>query len=116
MAKRMSNKERIQRKSAEAEATAVEKEKKKAASKAAKPKAASARPVGTRREKHGAASASPATTRLKLVWKVFNANGKEVAVFPYPEKTEADAMAQKLSQKSGSPHFVNGVKVPLVSE
>ena len=121
MAKRMSNKERIQRKGAEAAAAALEKAKKKdrpvdakpATAKAAKP--AGAKSAGGSGSSRKSASAPAMAQRLKLVWKVFNASGKEVAVFAYPERAEADAMAEKLSTKSGQPHFVNGVKVPLES-
>jgi hypothetical protein len=112
MAKRMSNKERIQRKGLEAQAAAAEKAKKK--ERAADPTVKKPKLSGTKsRTKAGSLSAPAAGQRLKLVWKVFNASGKEVAVFAYPERAEADAMAEKLSTKSGQPHFVNGVKVPL---
>lgn len=120
MAKRMSNKERIQRKGLEAAAAAVEKAKKKerpdeakSASKSAKASGTKAPTTAKERVRASRASAPAASQRLKLVWKVFNASGKEVAVFAYPDKAEADAMAEKLTTKSGQPHFVNGVKVPL---
>jgi len=116
MAKRMSNKERIQRKGLEAAAAAVEKAKKKestAVAKAEKPAKSPGASTKSGGSKSRLAGAPVPSQRLKLVWKVFNASGKEVAVFSYPEKTEADAMAEKLTTKSGQPHFVNGVKVPL---
>jgi hypothetical protein len=121
MAKRMSNKERIQRRGLEAAAAAAEKTKKKERpsdakeAKEAKEAIKPAKSAGTKAptKLRSRSSAPAASQRLKLVWKVFNASGKEVAVFAYPEKTEADAMAEKLTTKSGQPHFVNGVKVPL---
>ena len=101
MGKRMSNRERIQRKALEAEATAREKaEKKSHPVEPAAPAEKRKKPASTRR-------------REKLVWKVFNASAKEVASFPYPQKSEADATAEKLSAKSGQPHFVNPVHVPM---
>lgn len=122
MAKRMSNKERIQRRGLEAAAAAAEKAKKKerpdesapakSGTKAAKIAGTKA-PTTAKERVRARAGAPVASQRLKLVWKVFNASGKEVAVFPYPDKADADAMAEKLTTKSGQPHFVNGVKVPL---
>jgi hypothetical protein len=104
----MSSKERLQRLALEAELTAKEKAEKK------KVKAvgtAAEEPSGKVAPARKKAVAAP--KRQKLVWKVFNASYKEVGVFPYPQKAEADAMCTKLQDKSGQPHFVNAVSVPM---
>jgi hypothetical protein len=56
---------------------------------------------------------SRAPVAMKIVWRVLNATGREVAVFPYPERAAADAQALKLTNKSGVVHFVEAGKVPL---
>jgi len=94
MAKRMSNKARIEQKAAEA---AASDEAKVAKKKVAKKKVS----------KKAAAAAAP----LKVVWKVFNSNYKEVGCFPYPEKKKAYKMAEDLEKKKKGEHFVNAVKV-----
>lgn len=96
MAKKMSNKERIQQKAEEA-AAADE-------AKAAKKKVA---------KKKVSKKKTAAGQRLKVVWKVFNANYKEVGCFPYPEKKKAFKMAEDLDKKNKGKHFVNAVKVPM---
>jgi hypothetical protein len=103
MASRMSNRDRIQQKAAEAEAEAKLKDEKKAKKKTARK---------TTRKKKAAA----AVERQKVVWKVFNANFKEVACFPYSEKAKAEAEATALSKKLDKSHFVNAVKVPFDEE
>ena len=97
---RMSNRDRIERLAAEADVAAREKTEKAEAKSAAKI---------TKKKAGSVASAS----RQKVVWKIFNVNYKEVAVYPYAQKQDADAMAQKLTTDSGQSHFVNSVKVPL---
>jgi len=105
MAKRMSNRERIERLAAEKEASEEEKKEKKK-------KKENAAPASKPRRKKVAASVK----REKTVWKVFNNNYKEIACFPYPEKAKADAQAAKLTKKTGSQHFVNSAKVPMEDE
>ena len=97
MPRRLSNKERIERRAQEAAIKADEK--KKPAKKAGTSKKAAAPPQ-----------------RMKIVWKVFNNNIKEVACFPYPEKDQADARAAQLSKKTGKEHFVNAIKVPMADD
>jgi hypothetical protein len=92
---RMTSKERIQQMADEA-ATAEEAkaEKKKTATKKVKK--------------------SAITKRYKAVWKVLDTSYKEVACFPYSEKDEAYAKADKLNQKKGiNNYFINEVKVPM---
>jgi len=50
---------------------------------------------------------------MKLVWKVVDANSKEIASFPYPAKDEAEARASALSEKTGKTHRVDSVRVPM---
>ncbi|MFO0980213.1 MAG: hypothetical protein U1E76_00440 [Planctomycetota bacterium] len=96
---RMSSRERLERKAAEAEVAAKEKTERKAT------------PTPTRSSSRKSAVAS--VVRQKVVWKVFNAGFKEVAEFPHPKKAEADALAAKLTTESGTSHFVNAAKVPM---
>jgi len=104
MAKRMSNKARIQQKAEEAVAANREKAAKK---KVAKKKTAKKKTAKKKVSKKTAATGQ----RLKVVWKVFNSNYKEVACFPYPDKKKAYKMAENLDKKNKSKHFVNAVKV-----
>lgn len=101
MAKRLSSRERLERLAAEKEASELEKADQKGKKKAKKKAPA-------RRKK---VSATP--KREKTVWKVYNANYKELACFPYPEKAKAETHAAKLTKKSGNTHFVNSAKVPM---
>jgi hypothetical protein len=104
---RMSSRDRIERLAAEADIAAREKTE-AAREKAEQPKTKSAA-KSTKKKAGSVASAS----RQKVVWKIFNVNYKEVAVYPYAQKQDADAMAAKLTTESGQSHFVNSVKVPL---
>ena len=99
MAKRMSNKARIEQKAAEAAASDE--------AKVAKKKVAKKKVAKKKVSKKAAAAAAP----LKVVWKVFNSNYKEVGCFPYPEKKKAYKMAEDLEKKKKGEHFVNAVKV-----
>ncbi len=102
MAKRLSNRERIERLAAEKKASEKEKAEKKDKPKAKKKK------TPARRKK-----VSAAPKREKTVWKVFNSNYKEIACYPYSEKPKAESHAAKLTKKSGNAHFVNSAKVPM---
>ncbi len=88
MARRMSNRGRIERMAEEAEAT------RKAA-----------------RKTPGAPE--QAGGRLKLVWVVSAPNGKAVEFFPYGEKAKAEALAARLTAKADREHFVASRKVPM---
>ncbi|MHC4182198.1 MAG: hypothetical protein ACYSR0_02490 [Planctomycetota bacterium] len=95
MAKKVSNKEKIQQK---AEATAaVTKEK----------------PVKKVRKTTPRKKATAATTRRKIVWKVFNDSFKEVDCFPYHKQAQAYSTAADLTQKKNRKYFVNEVSVPM---
>lgn len=97
---RMSNRDRIAHAAAEAEAAAAEKAAKKAA-KEAKPKAK--RP----------SRAKAKEVRMKVIWAVCNSLGKVVETFPYPDKDDAEAAAQRLAGATGSTHEVRATKVPM---
>jgi hypothetical protein len=52
----------------------------------------------------------PADVRLKAFWGVFSQSMKQVAIFEYHQKKEAQKKADALSQSGKSPHFVKKVK------
>ena len=95
MAKKVSNKEKIQKKAEEAAVVT----KKKAVKKVRKT---------TPRKK-----ATAATTRRKIVWKIYNDSFKEVDCFPYREKAQAYSIAEDLTKKKNKKYFVNEVSVPM---
>ena len=98
MAKKVSNKERIQQKAEKAAAVTKEKAVKRVRK-------------TTPRKK-----ATAATTRRKIVWKVFNDSFKEVDCFPYQEKDKAYLRAAELTRTKNKNYFVNEVCVPMVEE
>ena len=95
MAMRLSNRDRIKRRAMEYARAAEEKE-------AHPPRKSSPRPKRV-----------VAPKRVKLVWKVFSEGFKEMACFPYAEEAKAQEKAAGLTKKTGTAHFVNGVKVPM---
>lgn len=113
---RMSSRERLERKAAEAEISAKEKSGKseKSSEKSERPEKKALSPTKSTKSRSTSKKGSlTAAVRQKVVWKVFNAAFKEVAIFPHPNKAEADAMAVKLTSESGQSHFVNSVKIPF---
>ena len=106
MSGRMSNRDRIAHLRAEADATAKE----KAAAKAAK----AALPPAPRKSasKSSSKSAAPARGRVRIVWFVCDASGREVQRFPYAQEAEARAAAEQLTASSGRTHFVKQADVP----
>jgi hypothetical protein len=96
MAKRLSNKQRIERMAEEVAIEAEEKE---------------AKPVV--RKASSSRKTAPKPKRMKFVWSVVDANSKEIASYPYPAKDEAEARAAELSEKTGKTHTVNCVRVPM---
>jgi len=113
MASRMSNRDRIQRMAQEAEATKREKaEKAKAPGKAkAKAKAKKKAKPGATRKATGRAKA--AKGRMKIVWAVCVPAGKALKIFPYREKAEAQAEADRLTAKKGTLHVVRSERQPM---
>jgi len=99
MAKRLSNRQRIERMAEEASIEAEEKEPK-----------TQVRKVSRSRK------TAPKQKRMKFIWQVVDANSKEVASFPYPGKGEAEARAAALSEKTGKAHTVNLVRVPMADD
>ena len=100
MAKRLSNKQRIERMAEEASIKAEEKEPKK-------------QPKTGVRKASGSRKTAPKQKRMKFIWTVVDEKSKEIASFLYPAKDEADARASELSKKTGKAHTVNRVRVPM---
>ncbi|MCU0914921.1 MAG: hypothetical protein MUC88_10200 [Planctomycetes bacterium] len=96
MAKRLSNKQRIERMAEEASI-----------------KAEDTAPKTEVRKASRSRKAAPTRQRMKFVWSVVDENAKEMASFPYREKPEAEARAAELSAKTGKAHTVNAVRVPM---
>ena len=103
MAKRLSNRQRIERMAEEASIKAEDKEPEK------EPKTGVRRASGSRKT-------APKQKRMKFIWTVVDANSKEIASFPYPAKGEAEARAAELSEKTGKAHTVNCVRVPMADD
>jgi hypothetical protein len=96
MAKRLSNRQRIERMAEQASIKAEEKEPKTDVRKASRSR-----------------KTAPIRKRMKFIWKVVDANSKEIASFPYQAESEAQARAAALSEKTGKAHTVNRVRVPM---
>jgi hypothetical protein len=56
---------------------------------------------------------SKAPVRMRVRWAVVNDSLKQVAVFDYPQRTEAEQKAADLIEKGKGHHFVRGVKEPM---
>lgn len=56
------------------------------------------------------------STRMKVMWGVFNNSNQKVASFDYPRRPEADALAAKLTEDKKNTHFVQPVKEPMPVE
>ncbi len=67
-------------------------------------------------KKPRARSRASKVTRMKVVWGVFNNSNQRVASFDYPKRSDADALAAKLTTDKKSTHFVQPVKEPLEEE
>lgn len=100
MAKRQSNRERIERMAEEAAVKPEEQAEEK------EPKAAV-------RKAPGARKTAAKKTRMKFIWQVVDENGKVLASFPYPEESQAQTRAAEQSTKTGKRHTVNRVRVPM---
>jgi hypothetical protein len=103
MAKRLSNRQRIERMAEEASIEAEDKEQ----------GAEDKEPKTDVRKASRSRKASPKQKRMKFIWKVVDANSKEIASFPYPAESEAQARAAELSEKTGKAHTVNRVRVTM---
>jgi hypothetical protein len=98
MAKRLSNRQRIERMAEEASIKAEEKEP----------------TIGVRKASRSKKTAPK--QRMKFVWSVVDQNSKEVASFHYAAKPAAEARAAELSEKTGKAHTVNCVRVPMADD
>lgn len=103
MAGRMSNRERIERLRAEADAAAKE----KAAAKAAK--AVGPAKPGPASGRHKAAPGG----RVRIVWAVCDPSGNIVEQFPYAQEQQARVQAQQRSATTGRTYFVKQADVPV---
>src|SRR5512139_2850398 len=103
MAKRLSNRQRIERMAEEVSIEAEDKEQ----------EAEDKEPKPSVRKASRSKKTAPKEKRMKFVWKVVDANSKEIASFPYREKDEAEARASALSKKTGKAHTVDCVRVPM---
>jgi hypothetical protein len=101
MAGRMSNRERIERLRAEADAAARE----KAAARAEKA-------VRAPTPRTSSKAAAP-RGRVRIVWNVCDPTGKEVKSFPYAQEAEARTAATELTASTGRTHFVAQAEVPF---
>lgn len=110
MAKRLSNRQRIERMAEEASIKAEDKEQEAED----KEEGAEDKEPKTRvRKASGSRKTAPKQKRMKFIWTVVDENSKEIASFPYPAKGEAEARASELSGKTGKTHKVNCVRVPM---
>jgi hypothetical protein len=96
MAKRLSNRQRIERMAEEASIKAEDTEPKTEVRKAPRSR-----------------KAAPKAKRMKFIWTVVDEKSKEIASFPYPAKDEAEAKAAALAEKTGKAHKVIQVRVPM---
>lgn len=104
MARRMSNRDRIDQMRAEADAAQKERDAKREA-RAANP---STRSAPKTRER-----AAPAPSgKVRLVWSVRNQRGDEVAFYAYPQQAEARAEAERLTEETERAHFVTQAEKP----
>lgn len=54
--------------------------------------------------------------RMKMCWAVVTGTMRQVCLYDYAAREQADQRAQELTNKHKSPHFVVPVRVPLESE
>lgn len=54
-----------------------------------------------------------APVRMRVRWAVVNDSLKQVAIFDYPQKDDAEQKAADLIGKGKGHHFVRGVKEPM---
>ncbi len=100
MAKKVTNKEGIKQKAEKAAVVTKKKAVKKVRKTTPRPRK----------------KATAATTRRKIVWKIYNDSFKEVDCFPYQEKAQAYSIADDLTKKKNKKYFVNEVSVPMEEE
>jgi hypothetical protein len=69
-----------------------------------------AKPKATKPRK---SAKSKAPVRMRVRWAVVNDSLKQVAIFDYPQRSEAELKAADLIEKGKGHHFVRGVKEPM---
>ncbi len=67
--------------------------------------------TSTPRRTRRAATRSP--ERVRLCWAVVSSSMRQVAIYDYAARDQADRRARELSEQQKSPHFVLAVRVPL---
>jgi hypothetical protein len=72
-----------------------------------------AAPKAPKAAKPKSRSRAAKTSRLKVVWGVFNNSNQRVATFDYPKRKEADDLAAKLTGDKKNTHFVQPIKEPI---
>ena len=70
-----------------------------------------AKPPKATRPRKSAKSKAP--VRMRVRWAVVNDSLKQVAIFDYPLRSDAEAKAADLIGKGKGHHFVRGVKEPM---
>lgn len=51
--------------------------------------------------------------KMKVVWAVRDIGGRTIQTFDYPDKVQAEALAEALKAKGKGNHFVASEKVPM---
>ncbi len=111
---KMSNRDRIAQKAAEAAATERQKTVDKDGKEAKEPKAPrSASKSAPKAAKSGSKSGGRTFGRIKIVWLVCGPSGAEVKSYPYAQEGAARTEAEQLTASSGKTHFVRRAEVPL---
>ena len=68
----------------------------------------------TKKPKRKSRAKEPVEVRLKLLWGVFNASMKRVALYEFTQRKQAEQKAADLSQGGKQQHVVLKVKEPVV--
>jgi hypothetical protein len=63
-----------------------------------------------------ATSKTKAPVRMRIRWGVFNDNMKQVAVFDYPHRAQADEKADEMMRNQKGHHFVLAIREPMEKE
>lgn len=108
MARRMSNRERIERLAAEKAAARKEKEEEKKARAAAAAAPGAPKKRAPRKKK---AAAPP--VRMKAIWAVCKLGGDVVETYPYGKRDEAESAAVKLNAEATGDYIVRPERVPM---
>lgn len=95
----------------EAEAAEKLKSEEKPATKAKAKKKKAARKTTRRKTKKKVEA-----QRMRLVWGVFDNSSQQIAVFPYPERKDAEKKAEEMTAKGRGIYFVQPVKEPILED